>query len=73
MAWYAVKITEFAIGYTYIGGIYIPVYLPGNFAMWHLLFTLSSSATYINSVKAAFSNRYMPSSTDEKFKSAVLY
>jgi hypothetical protein len=33
------EVTELTIGNTYIGGIYVPVYLPGNLSMWHLLFT----------------------------------
>jgi hypothetical protein len=32
-----VEITELAIGYTNISGIHIPVDLPGNFTMRHLL------------------------------------
>jgi hypothetical protein len=33
----AIKVAEFAIGDTDIGGVHIPVYLPGHAAMGHLL------------------------------------
>src|SRR5215831_13352104 len=39
MARNAVEIAEFAIGNTYIGSIYISVYLPCHFPMRYLLFT----------------------------------
>jgi hypothetical protein len=32
------EVAKFTIGYTNIGGVYIPVYLPGNFSMWNLNF-----------------------------------
>ena len=38
MAGNAIEIAEFTIGNANIGGIYIPVDLPGNFSVRHLLF-----------------------------------
>src|SRR5688572_21173174 len=39
MSGYAIKIAEFTISNTNIGRIHIPVYLPGNLSMRHLLFS----------------------------------
>ena len=38
MTRYPVKIAKLAISNTYVGGIDIAVDLPGNAAMWYLLF-----------------------------------
>ena len=38
MSGYTVEITELAIRYADIGCVYIPVYLPGYFSVWHLCF-----------------------------------
>ena len=35
---YAVEITEFTVGDTNIGGVHVPVDLPGHLSMGHLLF-----------------------------------
>jgi len=38
MSWYSVKVAEFAIGNTHVGGIYVAVNLPGDFSVGYLLF-----------------------------------
>ena len=38
MTGYAIEITEFTVGNTYVGSIYVAIDLPGNFAVGHLFF-----------------------------------
>ena len=46
VARYTIEIAKFTIGYTYIGGVHIPVYNPCYLAMWHLYLTKFISYIY---------------------------